>query len=104
MELLKYFHKHNNKGSHKVISPVLCQSTWTYASIMLCGPLATNISENLYHSRTITSLLNWEKRHGFYCPGSLYDQDISSHDIEYIEYVGILLLKSQRPCEAYICQ
>ena len=26
--------------------------------------------------------------HGFWCPGSLRRQDISSHDIDYIEYVG----------------
>ena len=26
--------------------------------------------------------------HGCWCPGSLRRQDISSHDIDYIEYVG----------------
>ena len=26
--------------------------------------------------------------HGCWCPGSLHRQDISSHDIDYVEYVG----------------
>ena len=32
--------------------------------------------------------------HGCWCPGSLRRQDISSHDIDYIEYVGPLTWRS----------
>ena len=40
--------------------------------------------------------------HGCWCPGSLRRQDMSSHDIDYIEYVGPSRIRGS--VLKYLCQ
>ena len=60
------FHKYTN--TIQVVAQVICLKPLT------CGDRVNSVYLGQYH--------------GCWCPGSLRRQDINSHDIDYIEYVG----------------
>ena len=77
---------HVSKRGHRW--PGITSSFFTFTAILVQLYGCPSTSETLLTcgNRVISVLLG--QYHGCWCPGSLRRQDISSHDIEYIEYVG----------------
>ena len=72
-----------------VLYIILCQICRYWSSYQLV--LRSNhLWNQVNHQRAETELSQFQlgQYHGCWCPGSLRRQDISSHDIDYVEYVG----------------